>query len=748
MPGPERFLVFNIIPSTLAEDFLALEQAIGLAHVTDRTLVVDFADRAAAPPRSDARARSGGTRPTLLDFLAPLTVTTATPTAFEGHMAGAPGASLDLALDLASAVFVDHRVEAEAAALADFAGARTVFRDPQERVLRLPGPNRGYYSRLFFDPRPSLHAAIAGIKPAAPYAALARQIAQSLGRFNGARILVGDIHKLTPYRGYDYAREILSNLADTLSGDELLVISTDEPDNADFFAPIVSHFTRHVFAETLVPGDFGRTLADLPAAGDAALAWVAHLVLRSAQEFAGTPGDAFSGITQRHVAIAQASRDLFFESRPFKFTYPGAATIDVPFESGQYLETRPGRFSWNRLDWPLGDAMLSRYREWPEAIPAQDKAGAGRESAAAESGPAASAAPRRFTMSTTFQGAYVPPQLSPGRDPATARRAVERDMQAIACDLMFGADRPDLIRRVEALGAPPAEARRIIESAYNDPLIANGRAMATLLRKRDWLLGSMERQRRLWPPAGTIERRSEIGAEEFLERYYAPGRPVILTGAAATWRAARWMPASLAAAAGEIEVVWHAAAEPRGAPGATGRAPFARFLDMASRGRGPHAPYLLADEHAHNAALARRLRADHGSLDELLDPGALQAGGMLWMGAANAFTPLHHDLVNCLVAQFAGRNRFKIIAAGEVAKLHNHLHAISEIEDLEAPETDAKRFPGLAEVAVHEVTLAPGEILYLPLAWWYQVRAEEFGITATYTTFRWPNDFYRSYPAR
>jgi hypothetical protein len=351
-------------------------------------------------------------------------------------------------------------------------------------------------------------------------------------------------------------------------------------------------------------------------------------------------------------------------------------------------------------------------------------------------------------MSSTFKSAYAPPQLSAAPDSALARRAVEREMQAIACDLMFGADRANLIQRIVALGAPPAEAKRIIDTAYDDPLIANGRAMGAVLRKRDWLLESMERQRRFWPQSATIERRETIGTDEFLERFYSQSRPVILTGAMKAWNATRWSPASLAAAAGDFEIVCRAGRRRAGTADELRSMSFARFLEIAARAEAQDAPYLLADAHLHNPALAQRLRIDHGSLGGLLDAGSVQSGGMLWIGASNALTPLHHDLVNSLVAQIAGRNRFRIIAAGEVAKLHNHLHVLSEIDDLDAPGIDAARYPGLADVRTYDVVLAPGEILYMPLAWWYQVRSESFAISATYTNFRWPNDFYRTYPAR
>jgi hypothetical protein len=43
--------------------------------------------------------------------------------------------------------------------------------------------------------------------------------------------------------------------------------------------------------------------------------------------------------------------------------------------------------------------------------------------------------------------------------------------------------------------------------------------------------------------------------------------------------------------------------------------------------------------------------------------------------------------------------------------------------------------------------LEPGDILFLPFAWWHQIRALEFSVTATYTNFLWPNEAYRTFPA-
>jgi ribosomal protein L16 Arg81 hydroxylase len=120
---------------------------------------------------------------------------------------------------------------------------------------------------------------------------------------------------------------------------------------------------------------------------------------------------------------------------------------------------------------------------------------------------------------------------------------------------------------------------------------------------------------------------------------------------------------------------------------------------------------------------------------------------MMWIGPAGTFTSLHHDLTNNLIAQLVGRKQVKLVPASEVGKLYNHRHVFSEISDLDDPTIDMTRFPRLPGLRVYEVTLAAGEILFVPFAWWHQVRALDFSVTVTYTNFHWPNDAYKTYPS-
>jgi hypothetical protein len=277
-------------------------------------------------------------------------------------------------------------------------------------------------------------------------------------------------------------------------------------------------------------------------------------------------------------------------------------------------------------------------------------------------------------------------------------------------------------------------------------------ALRLSLAKREWLLEAVERQRSLATGLVALERRSALSAEEFLERYYAAHRPVILTGEMADWPAlARWTPDYLKAKVGGRPVEFQGGrtedarfelnkAEHRR------RGPFDALVDQMLRPEAGNEAYITAYNSAQNAETLAGLQEDLGRLDRFLDSEADGAQGMMWIGPAGTFTPLHHDLTNNLIAQVAGSKQIKLVPAAETGKLYNHRQMFSEIADLEDPGLGPQSYPRLATLQVYDLRLDPGEILFVPFGWWHQVRALEFSVTMTYTNFRWPNDAYASYP--
>lgn len=271
------------------------------------------------------------------------------------------------------------------------------------------------------------------------------------------------------------------------------------------------------------------------------------------------------------------------------------------------------------------------------------------------------------------------------------------------------------------------------------------------LAKREWLLATQMHMRALSPAASGIFRRENLGAEEFLDSYYAPGRPVVLAGEIADWPAlTRWTPDYLRAQVGDREVVYQDdrnrdADFERHKDNHTRRGPFDQFIDRITREAG-NAAYLTAYNASTNAQALACLNGDIGGIDKLLDHSGGSHGGLLWIGPAGTFTPLHHDLTNNLLVQVVGRKRVVLAAANETANLYNDTHVFSRIRDVTDPAIDLKAYPRLADVTFHEVVLEAGDALFIPIGWWHQVEALDFSISLTFTNFRWRNDWHQGFP--
>jgi hypothetical protein len=210
-------------------------------------------------------------------------------------------------------------------------------------------------------------------------------------------------------------------------------------------------------------------------------------------------------------------------------------------------------------------------------------------------------------------------------------------------------------------------------------------------RRREWVMEAMERQRALSPALIAIERREALTSAEFLERYYAPGRPVLLGGEMAGWPALeRW-----------------------------------------------NADYLKA-----HAAEPEVLATDIGRLGKFLAPQP-EARHSVSLSAAGSLEPLRQGLANTLTAQIAGRRRILLLPPSEVGRLYEDDAGASRIVDL---ESDTTAFTKLSGARAYAVELVAGDILYVPLGWWRQDRALDDAVAITFSNFHWSNDAAEAFP--
>lgn len=278
-------------------------------------------------------------------------------------------------------------------------------------------------------------------------------------------------------------------------------------------------------------------------------------------------------------------------------------------------------------------------------------------------------------------------------------------------------------------GTRPAERIAVQLPQRADP------AAELAVKRRDWLLERLHRQQRLTQDEG-IARAQGMDGETFLAQYYAPARPVVIAGALADWPAVdRWTPDYLGRLIGARDIEYQ---DETG----SGRMPFDRFIaELDAQPFACTKAITAANDDANREALAP-VFADTRALPEYLDGDP----GLLAIGPAGTFMPLHFDLINQLIVQVAGAQRFILAPPADARRLGPRGETVSIVSDL-TDEGQVVLHPAVRGARQYEIDLEAGEILFIPLGWWWQATATDLSVALSYDRFRWSNDGAADFPA-
>ncbi len=343
------------------------------------------------------------------------------------------------------------------------------------------------------------------------------------------------------------------------------------------------------------------------------------------------------------------------------------------------------------------------------------------------------------------------PLRSRRRRPLRARStlALAPDWQLwVADNLLRQAPRDELIATLVAQGLTPAAVAAAIAAVETSPAFVVAQRHARHHRRAE-LVAHLHRS--LAATSATprdVERRADLTPAEFFERYYATNTPVVLTDLVTAWPAfGRWTPAYLKERFGHVEVM--AAVGRDSDPDYDLHTPtlsqptlLGDFVDRVLAVGESNDLYLVANNHNSDRDGLQPLFDDVTFPPGWLDDARRRGSTALWFGPGGTVTPLHHDTSNILFGNLYGTKRFTLIAPWETALL-DCTRGVYSLVDPERP--DLQRFPRYADVVTREVTLQPGEMLFLPVGWWHHVRALSVSINLAFTNFARPNafDWYR-----
>lgn len=321
---------------------------------------------------------------------------------------------------------------------------------------------------------------------------------------------------------------------------------------------------------------------------------------------------------------------------------------------------------------------------------------------------------------------------------ALARRRPSREVLAppwrrwLVDNLARGVAPAELRRVLLDHGVPAGEAaRRLHEAALT---AGHARDLSAWTGRLEAVLRLRRALR-----APEVERRTTPDAAEFFARYWSTNTPAVFTDLVPAWPAFNnWTPAWLREHYGhvEIEAEWGRDADPDcDIHFAHHRrtTTLAAFLDHIATAAGNDV-YAIAN----NRNVARPellpLFDDVAFPDGMVARERLPAGSALWIGPAGTVTSLHHDTSNILFCQIFGRKRVRLAAPDE-PHLLRHTRGVYSRLDPERPG------PEWQDTRLHDLTLQPGDALFIPAGWWHHVRSLDTSISLAVNAFTRPNNF-------
>tara|TARA_Y100001934_G_scaffold222638_1_gene265817 strand:- start:903 stop:1859 length:957 start_codon:yes stop_codon:yes gene_type:complete len=263
----------------------------------------------------------------------------------------------------------------------------------------------------------------------------------------------------------------------------------------------------------------------------------------------------------------------------------------------------------------------------------------------------------------------------------------------------------------------------IFRSAW--PKVRAGRRLA--------LAASLQRQVQFGQEA-QVEQREGLDPGTLYADYVRAHRPVVIPGFAVDWPALNWTHRSLAERLGDapIEVLDgrddadHPDRDFQALKSAMAPRAFAeRVLEAAGNDL-----YLVANNHLMNEDRAQALLADLPFPEGFLATHQARGCSSLWWGPAGTKTAAHHDTCHAFFLQLVGRKHFVFASPldpGLMVALDGYYQVQRDLRQISDQ--------------VLEVTLEPGDLLFIPVGWWHQVDALEASIAISFTNLLVPNRF-------
>lgn len=272
-----------------------------------------------------------------------------------------------------------------------------------------------------------------------------------------------------------------------------------------------------------------------------------------------------------------------------------------------------------------------------------------------------------------------------------------------------------------------------------------------LVKKRNWLLDTLDRFARLNPSYTEVKRISTPYFEHFVEHYYSRNLPVLLTNAIDHWNALKkWSPQYFKQTVGhqEIEVQFNREQDPlfeRNSIQHKTKMSMNQFVELVEQNTHTNNFYMTANNAKASQSSLSELFKDISDFHNYTNHHQVLDRSFIWFGPKGAFTPLHHDLTNNFLVQIYGRKKVTLIPSMQVPHLYNDVAVFSQIANPHQPNI-TEQFPELNDCLKIECILNQGESLFIPMGWWHCVESLDTSISVSFTHFNLDNGGAETFP--
>lgn len=229
-------------------------------------------------------------------------------------------------------------------------------------------------------------------------------------------------------------------------------------------------------------------------------------------------------------------------------------------------------------------------------------------------------------------------------------------------------------------------------------------------------------------PVTTVD---SISPETFRKEFYGPGIPVVIKSLSREWPAlSKWNWDYFKQLVGEKRVpLYNNVKSDAYTPinTADDYKTFGEYIDMISRGPAAWRIFLFnIFDHA------PQLTSDF-TWPEHLMKGFVKKYPMLFVGGATSITHMHFDIdmSHILHTQFGGRKRVLMFPFSEQRKLYRKPWEVLSLADFSnyyvEGKIDYEKFPALKLAEGVDLTLEPGDTLFMPAGYWHHMEYLDSG---------------------